>query len=82
MPRRRYSALADRIFRTGLIEFTVERFNAELQKRLTEIQKQSELTSRGNLEVQAKRLAEAIAVAGHSPTLLTHLATTEEKSTP
>ena len=80
-------ALEERIFRADLIEYTLTRFHAELQKRLTEIQKHSEQTSsravleqqRRDLEIQARRLADAVAAAGHSPTLLTRLAATESE---
>src|SRR5262249_438314 len=55
------------------------------QKRITEMEQQAASESglvalhrkREQLQDQASRLAQAIAVAGHSPTLLSHLASAE-----
>src|SRR5262249_40112059 len=78
-------ALENRIFRPDMIEYVLERFEAELLKRLAEIEKQSAGTcnlgalrrKQDELQAQASRLAEAIALNGHSPTLLAHLASVE-----
>jgi site-specific DNA recombinase len=74
-----------RILTPEMIRYTLDRFQEELQKRLTEIRKQaSESTHiavlhkrREDFQAQAERLADAIAAAGYSPTLLSRLATAE-----
>src|SRR5260370_38180403 len=68
-----------------MIEFIMERFQQALLKRLSEMEKQN--ASAGDLitlnrqrdepRAQGLRMAQAIAVAGHSPTLLSHLASCE-----
>jgi site-specific DNA recombinase len=80
------AVIESRILTPEMLEYTLRRFQQELQRRLAEIRKQgSEHSSalstlqaeRDELQGQAKRLAEAIAAAGHSPTLLSHLASVE-----
>ena len=80
------AALESRIFNNReLLDYTIGRFRQELEKRLAEIQKrgadsatrtQREAEKR-ELQLQATRVAEAIAAAGHSPTLLAQLASIE-----
>jgi site-specific DNA recombinase len=74
-----------RILTPEMIQYTLGRFEQELQKRLTEIQRLSADSTqiavlhnhREELQAQAARLAEAIAIAGHSPALLSRLASAE-----
>ena len=68
-----------------MIQYTLERFEQELQKRLTEIQKLAAEstqiavlhTRRVEFQAQVARLADAIAAAGHSPALLSRRVSAE-----
>jgi transcription antitermination factor NusA-like protein len=65
-----------------LIEYTLQRFQDELQKRLAEIQRQATgldecRLQRAELQLKAERLTTAIGDAGHSPALLSKLAEIE-----
>jgi hypothetical protein len=65
-----------------LIEYTLQRFHDELQKRLAEIQRQATgldefRRQRSELQLKAERLTTAIADSGHSPALLSKLAEIE-----
>src|SRR5262249_54405586 len=76
------SALEERILNSQLIDYTLQRFHEELQKRLTEIQRQTTgmedlRRERQQLQSKANRLTDAIAEAGHSPAMLSKLATIE-----
>jgi hypothetical protein len=78
------AALEQRILNAQLIEYILQRFQDELQKRLLEIQNQAnELDDlrqqRRELQTKAERMADAIADAGHSPTMLAKLAAVEEQ---
>ena len=74
-----------RILTSEMIQYTVRRFEQELQKRLADIRDQAAQSTqlaalqrkREDLQAQAARLADAIADAGHSPALLSRLATAE-----
>ena len=74
-----------RILTPEMIQYTLQRFEQELQKRLAEIRKQAGQSTqlavlhkkRDDLQAQAGRLADAIADAGHSPALLSRLTTAE-----
>ena len=82
------AALEQRVLRPEMLEYTLRRFREHLQKRLDEIRKQGSACNstlsalqreRRELQEKAKRVSEAIAEAGHSPTLLAHLASIESK---
>jgi hypothetical protein len=78
------AAIEKRVLNSHLVEHTVQRFYDELQKRLAEIQRGSSgldefRRERRDLQVKAERLADAIAEAGHSPVLLSKLATVESQ---
>ena len=69
-----------------MLEYTFQRFSEELQRRLRQIQEESARAASGvnllqerrrELKTKADNLAEAIAAMGHSPTLLSQLATVE-----
>jgi site-specific DNA recombinase len=74
-----------RILTPEMIQYTLQRFEQELQNRLAEIRKQATQSTplsilhkrRDDLQAQAARLADAIAEVGHSATLLGRLATAE-----
>ena len=75
-------ALEQRLANPQMIDYTLTRFHDELQKRLAEIQKHATglddlRRERRQIQEKAKRISEAIADAGHSPTLLSTLATLE-----
>jgi hypothetical protein len=74
--------LEARILNSQLIEYTLQRFHDELQKRLAEIQRQATgldefRRQRSELQLKAERLTTAIADSGHSPALLSKLAEIE-----
>ena len=76
------AALEERILNSKLIDYTLQRFHEELQKRLAEIQRQATglddlRRERQQLQTKAERLADAIAEAGHSPVMLAKLASIE-----
>ena len=76
------AALEQRIPNSQFIEYTLQRFHDELQKRMKEIEHQATGLDdlrrvRQQLQVKAQRLADAVADAGHSPALLTKLGTIE-----
>ena len=78
------AALEARILNSQLIEYTLQRFHDELQKRLTEIQRQATgldefRRQRSELQLKAERLTTAIADSGHSPALLSKLAEIERQ---
>jgi len=77
-------ALEERILTSKMLDYALRRFNEVLKHRLQEIQNHGTEPSaleeeRAKLQAQTGRLAEAIAEAGHSPSLLSHLATIEAK---
>ena len=77
--------IEDRMLTPEMIAYTLQRFQEALQSRLAEVRKQSTQSThlavlqarRTELEAQAGRIADAITVAGHSPTLLSRLAVAE-----
>ena len=76
------AALEQRILNSRLIDYTLQRFHEELQKRLAEIQRQATglddlRRDRQQLQAKADRLADAIAETGHSPVILAKLASIE-----
>ena len=82
------AALERQVLRPEMLEYTLSRFREHLQKRLDEVRKQGSACNstlaalhreRRELQAKAKRVSEAIAEAGHSPTLLAHLASIESK---
>ena len=78
------AALEQRLANPEMIEYTLTRFQEELQKRLAEIQQQTTglgevRRERRQLQTRAQRLADAIADAGHSPALLSKLGEVEAK---
>src|SRR5262249_18390740 len=67
-----------------LLDYTLSRFHQELDKQLAEMQKRGDgledlRRNRQQLQEKANRISLAIADAGHSPTLLTSLATIEKQ---
>jgi site-specific DNA recombinase len=75
-------ALEQRLANPQMIEYTLIRFQEQLQKRLMEIQRQTTgledlRRERRHLQANAKRLTDAIAAAGHSAALLAKLAEVE-----
>jgi len=78
------AALEARILNSQVIEYTLQRFQEELQKRLAEIQRHSTgldefRRHRSELQLKAERLTTAIADTGHSPALLSKLAEIESQ---
>jgi site-specific DNA recombinase len=78
------AALEQRLANPQMIEYTLARFQEELQKRLAEIQRQTTgledvRRERRQLQTQAERLTDAIADAGYSPALLSKLGEVEAK---
>jgi hypothetical protein len=76
------NALEQRITDPQLVEYIFQRFNDELRKRMKELEhwatRLDDLRSaRQQLQGRAQRVADAIANAGHSATLLSTLATIE-----
>jgi site-specific DNA recombinase len=80
------AGLTERVLRPEMLEYTFQRFSEELQRRLRQIQEESVRAASGvnllqerrrELKTKADNLAEAIAAMGHSPTLLSQLATVE-----
>ena len=76
------AALEQRILNSRLIDYTLQRFHEELQKRLAEIQRQATglddlRRDRQQLQAKADRLADAIAETGHSLVILAKLASIE-----
>jgi site-specific DNA recombinase len=80
------AGLTERVLRPEMLEYTLQRFSEELQRRLRQIQEESAKAASGvsllqerrrELKTKADNLAEAIAAMGHSPTLLSQLATVE-----
>ena len=80
------AGLTERVLRPEMLEYTFLRFSEELQRRLRQIQEESARAASGvnllqerrrELKTKADNLAEAIAAMGHSPTLLSQLATME-----
>jgi hypothetical protein len=73
------AALEARILNSQLIEYTLQRFQVELQKRLAEIQRHATgldefRRQRSELQLKAEHLTNAIADTGHSLALLSKLA--------
>jgi hypothetical protein len=77
-------ALEQRITDSRLLDYTLSQFHQELNKQLAEIQKRGDgledlRRHRQQVQEKANRIALAIADAGHSPTLLTSLASIEKQ---
>ena len=75
-------AIQQHLANSDMIEYVLVCFQEELQKRLTDLQRQSNRLEglhqeRTLLQAKAQRLANAVAAAGHSPALLRTLAVTE-----
>lgn len=76
------AALEQRLARPEIIDYALTRFQEQLTARLTEVERQSGnidglQQQRGELQVKASRLTDAIAAAGHSAALLSKLAEVE-----
>jgi site-specific DNA recombinase len=76
------AALEQRILNSQFIEYTLQRFQDELQKRLSEVQHHASglddlRRKRRQLQAKTERLADAIADAGHSQALLSKLSAVE-----
>ena len=81
-------ALEQRVLRPEILDYTLRKFREQLRKRLDEIRKQGSARNstlsdlhreRRELQEKAMRVSNAIAEAGHSPTLLAHLALIESE---
>ncbi|HEV8417042.1 MAG TPA: recombinase family protein [Bryobacteraceae bacterium] len=77
-------ALEARILTPQMLDYALKRFDEALQSRLRQIERHSsELSALEEesvkLQAQVQRIAIAIAEAGHSPSLLSHLAAIEAK---
>src|SRR5262249_10923619 len=84
LERQLIAALEARILNSELIEYTLQRFQSELQKRLKEIQNQSTAIDelrreKREMQDQAERITGAIAAAGHSHALLAKLSEIEAR---
>jgi chromosome segregation ATPase len=82
------AGLTERVSKPEVIEYALQRFQEELQKRLRDLQEQtlkaagavaSIQNQRRELKGQAQNLGEAIAKMGHSATLLQQLAGIESE---
>ena len=78
------AALEKRLATPQMVEYTMIRFQEELEKRLAGIQRQTSgledlRRERHQLRANAQRIANAIAEAGHSAALLSKLAEVEAK---
>jgi site-specific DNA recombinase len=78
------AAIEQRIANPGMIEHILVRFQAELKKRLADLQRQNVgletlRHERSVLKAKTQRLAEAVAAAGHSPALLSALGDVEHQ---
>ncbi|HYM05614.1 MAG TPA: recombinase family protein, partial [Terriglobales bacterium] len=76
------AALEQRLANPQMVEYTLTRFHEELQRRLTDLRRQSGSTAelhrqRRQLQMKAEHITEAIAETGHSPALLSKLAEIE-----
>jgi hypothetical protein len=74
------AALEQRILNSQVIEYTLQRFHDELEKRLKHMDQPANRDLprlREQLQAKAQRLADAVAEAGHSPALLAKLRTIE-----
>jgi site-specific DNA recombinase len=81
------TALEQRVLQPEVLHYVFQRFRQELDRRMEELRRETSHSSpvkdlhqeRLRLGAQAQRIAEAIAQTGHSPTLLTHLASIESQ---
>ena len=78
------AAIEERVLTPELIDYTIRRFEEALAKRLEEnrgsdARATSLVAEQRELQGQAHRLSDAIAAAGHSPSLLSHLASVEAR---
>lgn len=80
------TGLTSRILQPAMVDFALDAFQLQLQQRLRQIKEQAESVSDGIVALQAKRqdlkvkvsnVTEAIAAFGHSPALLSQLASLE-----
>ena len=76
------AALEERLLNSKIIDYTLQRFHEELQRRLAVVQRQAtgmdeSRRERQQLQAKAGRLADAIAETGHSPAILSKLAAVE-----
>ena len=78
--------LSDRLLQPAMVDYALQSFHEQLQRRLQEIRDQADSAANGVLALQGKRqelkakatnVTEAIAAIGHSPSLLAQLATIE-----
>jgi site-specific DNA recombinase len=76
-------ALEERLVTPEIMQYTLRRFREELDKRLAETRKKGARSDlqreKRDLKEHRPRLSEAIAAAGHSTTLLDHLASKESE---
>jgi site-specific DNA recombinase len=78
--------LSDRLLQPAMVDYALQSFHEQLQRRLQEIRDQADSVANGVLALQGKRqelkakatnVTEAIAAIGHSPSLLAQLAAIE-----
>jgi len=78
--------LSDRLLQPAMVDYALQSFHEQLQRRLQEIRDHADSAANGVLALQGKRqelkakatnVTEAIAAIGHSPSLLAQLATIE-----
>jgi Recombinase zinc beta ribbon domain/TrwC relaxase len=81
--------LSDRLLQPAMVDYALQSFHEQLQRRLQEIRDQADSAANGVLALQGKRqelkakatnVTEAIAAIGHSPSLLAQLATIDTKA--
>jgi len=80
------AAIEERVLRPEMMEYALRRFAELMNKRLREMRKKQGSSAiaarqreRKELQEKARRIAEAIAAAGHSPALLAQLASAESE---
>lgn len=78
--------LSGRLLQPAMVDYALQSFHEQLQRRLREIQDQADCAANGVLALQGKRqdlkakatnVTEAIAAIGHSPSLLAQLSSIE-----
>lgn len=81
------AALSRQLLKPEMMEYALERFTQEVEKKMEEARKQLDNAANGVLALQTRRqglkaqagnVTEAIAAMGHSPSLLKQLATIEQ----
>jgi hypothetical protein len=75
------AALQQQVWKPALLDYTINAFEREIRNRLSQMRRESNesvlLRKREQLRGEAQRIAEAIVLTGHSPTLIERLRVTE-----